>query len=113
MGWFLHAGFVEAGRGASCPFARLETTLAHQARFTSDASHELRTPVSVMLAQTQTALSRERSGSEYREALEACQRAAQHMRQLTASLLELSRLDAGQEPMNLKTAVEGEAPPNR
>ena len=31
MGWFLHAGFVEAGRGASCPFARLETTLAHQA----------------------------------------------------------------------------------
>jgi two-component system, OmpR family, sensor kinase len=80
-------------------FARLEAAFAHQARFTSDASHELRTPVSVILSQTQTALSRERAASEYREALEACQRAAQRMRRLTESLLELARLDAGQEPM--------------
>ncbi len=80
-------------------FARLEAAFAHQARFTSDASHELRTPVSVILSQTQTALSRERTVAEYREALEACQRAAQRMRKLTESLLELARLDAGQEPM--------------
>jgi len=80
-------------------FARLEAAFAHQARFTSDASHELRTPVSVILSQTQGALSRERSSPEYREALEACQRAAQRMRQLTESLLELARLDAGQESM--------------
>jgi len=79
-------------------FARLEAAFAHQARFTSDASHELRTPVSVILTQTQTALARERTGAEYREALEACQRAAQRMRQLTESLLALARLDAGQEP---------------
>jgi len=80
-------------------FARLEAAFAQQARFTSDASHELRTPVSVILSQTQTALSRERSSPEYREALEACQRAARRMRSLTESLLELARLDAGQEPM--------------
>jgi len=80
-------------------FARLEAAFAHQSRFTSDASHELRTPVSVILTQTQTALSRERSEPEYREALEACQRAANRMRRLTESLLELARLDAGQEPM--------------
>ena len=80
-------------------FARLEAAFTQQARFTSDASHELRTPVSVILTQTQTALSRERAGSEYREALEACQRAARRMRALTESLLELARLDAGQEPM--------------
>jgi two-component system, OmpR family, sensor kinase len=80
-------------------FARLEASFAQQARFTSDASHELRTPVSVILSQTQTALSRERPGPEYREALEACQRAAQRMRSLTESLLQLARLDAGQEPM--------------
>jgi heavy metal sensor kinase len=78
-------------------FARLEAAFAHQARFTSDASHELRTPVAVIISQTQTALARERSGPEYREALEACQRAAQRMRKLTESLLELARLDAGQE----------------
>ncbi|MCX6929605.1 MAG: ATP-binding protein [Verrucomicrobia bacterium] len=80
-------------------FARLEAAFTQQARFTSDASHELRTPVSVILTQTQTALSRERASSEYREALEACQRAARRMRALTESLLELARLDAGQEPM--------------
>jgi heavy metal sensor kinase len=80
-------------------FARLEAAFAHQARFTSDASHELRTPVSVILAQTQMALSRQRPASDYRESLEACQRAAQRMRKLTESLLALARLDAGQEPM--------------
>ena len=37
-------------------FARLEAAFDQQARFTSDASHELRTPVSVILTQTQTAL---------------------------------------------------------
>ena len=46
-------------------FARLEAAFAQQARFTSDASHELRTPVSVILTQTQTALSRTRTGPEY------------------------------------------------
>lgn len=80
-------------------FARLDAAFANQVRFTSDASHELRTPVSVILSQTQTALSRERAASDYRLTLEACQRAAQRMRRLIESLLELARLDAGQERM--------------
>ena len=80
-------------------FARQEAAFAQQAQFTSDASHELRTPVSVILSQTQVALSRERPSSEYREALEACERAARRMRNLTESLLQLARLDAGQETM--------------
>jgi two-component system OmpR family sensor kinase len=80
-------------------FARLEAAFAQQQQFTADAAHELRTPVSVMLTQTQTALNRERSAPEYRETLEACQRATQRMRRLIESLLELARLDAGQEQM--------------
>jgi two-component system, OmpR family, sensor kinase len=80
-------------------FARLEAAFQNQARFTSDASHELRTPVTVILAQTQTALTHERSPQEYRQTLEACQRAAQRMRRLIESLLALARLDAGQEPL--------------
>jgi two-component system OmpR family sensor kinase len=57
----------------------------------------LRTPVTVILTQTQLALSRERSPAEYRQTIEACQRASQRMRRLTESLLALARLDAGQE----------------
>jgi signal transduction histidine kinase len=52
-----------------------------------------------MLTQAQTALNRERTAPEYRETLEACQRAAQRMRKLISALLELARLDAGQEQM--------------
>jgi two-component system, OmpR family, sensor kinase len=78
-------------------FARLETAFVQQKQFAADAAHELRTPVSVMLTQTQTALNRERSASEYQETVEACQRAAQRMRKLIESLLALARFDAGQE----------------
>lgn len=81
-------------------FARLDAAFAQQKQFTSDAAHELRTPVSVLLTQTQSTLNKDRSPAEYRETLEACQRAAQRMRRLIESLLELARLDAGQE--NLK-----------
>ncbi|MEP6668391.1 MAG: ATP-binding protein [Chthoniobacter sp.] len=80
-------------------FARLDSLFAQQVRFTADAAHELRTPVAVMLTQTQSALARERPGAEYRETLEACQRATQRMRRLIESLLELARFDAGQESL--------------
>jgi two-component system OmpR family sensor kinase len=92
----------ELGRLASVlnsTFARLDAAFAQQQQFTSDAAHELRTPVSVMLTQTQTTLNRERSAAEYRETIESCQRAAQRMRRLIESLLELARLDAGQQQM--------------
>ncbi len=80
-------------------FARLETAFAQQGEFTADAAHELRTPVTVILTQTQMALKRERDAAEYRATIEACERAAQRMRRLLESLLELTRLDAGQETM--------------
>jgi two-component system, OmpR family, sensor kinase len=80
-------------------FARLDAAFAQQKQFASDAAHELRTPVSVILTQTQTALTREREAADYKETVEACQRAAQRMRKLIESLLELARLDAGQEQM--------------
>jgi len=60
----------------------------------------LRTPVSVILTQTQTALNRERTAEDYKQTVEACQRAAQRMRKLIESLLALARFDAGQEVLN-------------
>jgi heavy metal sensor kinase len=78
-------------------FARLDAAFAQQQQFTADAAHELRTPVSVILTQTQTALNREREAADYKQTVEACQRAAQRMRKLIESLLALARFDAGQE----------------
>ena len=80
-------------------FERLESAFAQQKQFASDAAHELRTPVSVILTPTQTAVNRERDTASYKETVEACQRAAQRMRKLIKSLLELARLDAGQEKL--------------
>jgi two-component system, OmpR family, sensor kinase len=95
-------------------FARLETAFAQQKQFASDAAHELRTPVTVILTQTQMALGRERDAASYRQTLEACERAAQRMRKLIESLLELARFDAGQEVLkrlrfDLASAVQDSA----
>ena len=83
-------------------FDQQDSALEQQVRFTADASHELRTPVSVILTQAQLALSREREGWEYRESLRICQRAAERMRKLVNSLLELARVDSGEFQLALR-----------
>ena len=75
-------------------FQRLDAAFDEQARFTSDAAHELRTPVSIILAQSQLALSRERDSAYYRETIETSQRAAKRMQGMIESLLQLAVLDA-------------------
>lgn len=82
-------------------FDQIEATLQRQRQFTADASHELRTPVAVITAQTQAILARPRQEAEYRQCLEACQRAAHRMRRLVESLMTLARLDADEEPFHL------------
>jgi heavy metal sensor kinase len=81
-------------------FARLEAAFAQQKQFTADASHELRTPIAVLISEAQTTLARDRSATEYRETVGVCLDAAQQMRRLTQSLLELARYDAGQESLD-------------
>lgn len=80
-------------------FAQLEAVFTQQARFTADAAHELRTPVSVMLTHAQNGLELQCMNPEHQKAFAASQRAAQRMRRLIESLLELARLDARQETM--------------
>ena len=77
-------------------FARLEAAFAQQKQFTADASHEIRTPLAVIISEAQATLNRDRTSEEYREALTVCLDAAQQMRGLADSLLELARFDAGE-----------------
>lgn len=89
----------------------LKEAFDQQVRFTADASHELRTPVSVVLSQADFTLSRDRSPEQYREALETCLQSARRMKKLVDDLLLLSRADSGRlclrkDPIDLRTVVE-------
>lgn len=90
---------------------RLEKAFQTQRDFLSDASHELRTPVSVIKTATDVTLRRERTIEEYREALEIVKTSAERMGGLVDRLLRLSRLDAEQtglkkERVRLKEILE-------
>lgn len=75
-------------------FDRLQAAFERQTRFTADASHELRTPVAVILAHADLALSRPRSPEEYRTTLDTCRSAARRMKSLIDGLLTLARFDS-------------------
>lgn len=72
-------------------FTRLHDAFERQRQFTADASHELRTPITILLSETQRILKRDRTPEEYREALQTCGATAQRMRRLVEALLLLAR----------------------
>ncbi len=89
---------------------RLHNAFQRQIRFTADASHELRTPVAVILSQAEHTLSRPRTPEDYCSALETCVRASRRMKRLVDDLLLLARADSGrldirQEPLDLADVV--------
>src|SRR5207245_1328157 len=74
--------------------------LRMQRQFTADASHELRTPVSVVRAAAEVTLGREhRDEAEYREALAIVGGQARRLGHLVEDLLVLARADAGGYPL--------------
>ncbi|NUN53688.1 MAG: HAMP domain-containing protein, partial [Planctomycetaceae bacterium] len=73
---------------------RLGEAMARQRRFASDASHELRTPVSVLMANAELLLRRPRSEEEYRMGLRRQLKTAGQMRDVAENLLALARADA-------------------
>lgn len=82
-------------------FERLEQAFEAEKQFTSDASHELRTPTAVIVAQCSYARKHASSPEDYREAIEVIDRQAQKMSLLISRLLDMTRLDLG--TMKLKT----------
>ena len=79
---------------------RLSDGLNFQRQFMADASHELRTPVSVVRTATQVTLSRDmRSADEYREALGIIGEQANRLTRLVDAMFLLSRAEAHGVPL--------------
>lgn len=75
--------------------ARLEDSFEAQRRFTSDASHELRTPVTAIGGHATYLLRRTNLDPQQRESIEIIQRESARMTDLIGSLLQLARSDGG------------------
>lgn len=75
-------------------FDRLQKSFETEKQFTSDASHELRTPTSVIISQCEYALSQSQNPEEMKASLEVILRQSQKMSGLISQLLLLARADS-------------------
>ena len=91
--------------------ARLEDSFQRLSAFSSDIAHELRTPISNLMTQTQVALTKARSAEEYREILYSNQEEYDRLSRMIADMLYLAKADNGlimptHEPVNLANCVD-------
>lgn len=82
-------------------FARLEDAFEAERQFTDDASHELRTPTSVIIAQAECGLQLPDLESK-QQALQGVLQQAGKMSKLVNQLLQLSRADRHKESLHLE-----------
>lgn len=81
---------------------RLEQSFTMERQFTSDASHELRTPVSVILSHAEYGLSQADNPREMAQALAVVHHQAKKMRTLISCLLFLARADHHTEKLEFE-----------
>ena len=90
-------GGVVAARQANDLLNRLNASLDQQRRFMADASHELRTPVSVVRTAAEVMLAREaRPEQDYRESFHIVGAQAKRLSRMVEDMFLLARVDAGQ-----------------
>ena len=80
--------------------ARLEGSLVQQRQFMADASHELRTPVTIARTAATVALQQPtREEVEYRETLEIIEQETTRLSRIVDDMFTLTRADAGNYPV--------------
>jgi heavy metal sensor kinase len=81
---------------------RIESSVKRIRQFTANASHDLRTPLSLIRTHAELALRRTRSEAEYRQALSHILAASEETTRLIESLLALARTDAGETQLKIR-----------
>ena len=82
---------------------RLQSAFERQLRFTSDAAHELRTPLGALKARIDVILNQQRTPGEYKAALQDMDGQVNRLIRLTQGLLFMARLD--QQPSEISQGV--------
>ena len=90
---------------------KLENSIKKERQFASDASHELRTPISIITAQAEEVLRGNREIKEYKEAIETVRNESIKMSHIISQLLMIYRSDEGRykfnfEILNLNMIIE-------
>jgi signal transduction histidine kinase len=82
---------------------RLESSFRQATRFSADASHELKTPLTVMQGELEMALQNAHHGSAEQQVLNGLLEQVQRLKHITRSLLLLAQADVGQLKLSLET----------
>lgn len=95
--------FSRLGMTFDSLFERLERSFEAEKQFTSDASHELRTPVSIIKGACDYALKYDETPQDRQESLEMIKRQAGKMSVIISQLLSMTRLEQGTEQVQMET----------
>lgn len=101
---------AELGQSFNAMLSRLEDSFRRLSDFSSDLAHELRTPVSVLMTQSQVALSRSRSIDDYREVIYSAMEEYDRLARMISDMLFLAKADHGllvpaREPVDLRAEI--------
>ena len=99
------AELVELGQAFNQMLARLQDSFDRLSHFSSDIAHELRTPISNLMLQTQVAASKARSADEYREVLYSNLEEHERLARMVGDMLYLAQADNGLM-VPVRTAVD-------
>jgi signal transduction histidine kinase len=97
-----HDEVSRLGQTLNAMLSRIEWGLQRERRFVADASHQLRTPLSLLTTELELALRGARSGDELRDALEAAATTTGRLTRLADGLLLLARADEGRVPLKVE-----------
>lgn len=90
-------------------FERLERSFEAEKQFTADASHELRTPVSIIKGACEFAERYDETPEDHQETISMIHRQADKMSTLISQLLSITRMEQETEPLSMEKLDLGDA----